>query len=50
MLKLDRETIKAEFPFLTKSVRWVKRRKNELSALSRHLGRRKVSTKDFPTS
>jgi len=41
MLKLDRETIKAELPFLTESVRWVKRRKNELSSLSRHLGRRK---------
>lgn len=40
MFGLDRERIKSAVPFLTKSVRWWKRRKNELSSLHRHIRRR----------
>lgn len=36
----DREKFKSDHPFVTDSVRYLKRRKNELSALKRHLSRR----------
>ena len=43
MAVIDRERIKKTFPYLAESVRYVKRRKNELSALDRHLERKKIS-------
>ena len=42
MHKIDRETIKNSLPFLVESIRWLKRRKNELSSLQRHISRRIV--------
>lgn len=41
MAVIDRERIKKTFPYLAESVRYVKRRKNELSALDRHLARKR---------
>ncbi len=41
MAILDREKIKRAFPFLAETVRYGKKRKNELSALNRHLTRKK---------
>lgn len=43
---IDKERIKSAFPLLKESVRWGKRRKNELSALNRHLARRKFQKKN----
>lgn len=42
MFKIDRETIKSSLPFLAEFVRWIKRRRNELSALPRHLCRKRA--------
>ena len=41
MKKFDREEFKEAHPLVTKSVKYVKRRKNELSALNRHISRKK---------
>jgi len=41
MIKFDREEFKKAHPFVTESVKYIKRRKNELSALSRHLSRKR---------
>ena len=46
MLKIDRERVKTSLPFLVKLVHWLKRRKNELSALPRHLQRRAAQRKN----
>lgn len=40
MLSINREKIKTALPFLANIIRYCKRRKNELSALSRHLNRK----------
>ena len=40
-----RDTIRTRCPRLTKAVKWCKRRKNELSALPRHLKRRRLQRK-----
>jgi hypothetical protein len=37
---VGREKIKKDFPFLAKIVRWIKRRRNELRALPRHIKRK----------
>ncbi|MBR2746507.1 MAG: CDP-glycerol glycerophosphotransferase family protein [Erysipelotrichaceae bacterium] len=37
---INREKIKTQFPLIAKSVRYVKKRKNELSALKRHISRK----------
>lgn len=46
MPMIDREKIKSAFPFLTRFIHWIKRRKNELSALPRHLRRRRAQKKN----
>ncbi|MBR3238035.1 MAG: CDP-glycerol glycerophosphotransferase family protein [Oscillospiraceae bacterium] len=46
MPMIDREKIKSAFPFLTRFIHWIKRRKNELSALPRHLRRKRAQKKN----
>ena len=41
-MKIDRQKVKRAFPFLTRIFLWSKRRKNELSAIRRHLSRRRL--------
>ncbi len=43
----DREKFKADFPFITQSVRYVKRRRNELSALKRHISRKQYQKNNY---
>ena len=38
---INREKLKAIFPFLAEIIRWAKRRKNELPAIKRHLARKR---------
>lgn len=42
MARLNRNRIKKAFPFLADLVHWMKRRKNEIPAIHRHLARRKL--------
>lgn len=44
MHRINRESIKKSLPFVTSFIRWIKRRRTELSALPRHI-RRKTSQK-----
>lgn len=44
-MKSYRDTIKKKLPALTESIRWCKRRKNELSALKRHIQRKNYQKK-----
>jgi hypothetical protein len=46
MPMIDRERIKSALPFLARFIHWIKQRKNELSALPRHLRRKRAQKKN----